>query len=518
MPASPFYDQFGFSADPLESTNAENEPRLVEYFVPPPYFEAVMGDPAVPQSHVVLAPRGSGKTAQRRMIEQQSAERNDFLCVTYDASEQPPGFAVDQATWTFHLNQICRRILVGLLMFIEEDRWGIESLTDHQRKLLKFQLNRFLGPLSTQEFEWAVRGIKTFGDKASDFWHKYGGPAAAAITILLRKAGLDGVAVPGELAERLTQDESTRYHYENLLKIVQALGLSSTYVLVDKVDEASVTEGNAAATFEFIRPLLTDLPTLEAPGVAFKFFLWDKIREAYLERGGRPDRIQILSLSWTADELMAMMRERLSTYSAGAVTSMNQLLVSGSGVDLHSLVAYIGSGSPRDMIRCAKAIVNEATRFGTATEVSDQAVWRGIQLFAEQRTSELFANYLPDLQKVGQPTFTVNQLANDIFHISTQAARNKVQNWTNTGIVSKIGELPNPGNRPLHLYGIVDLRVAITAATATDVRLALDNYAVECPACVHLVVTGESSVGCPNCGNQFQFTSGRSLLDICRLR
>jgi hypothetical protein len=64
-----FLNYFGFEGDPFESTNADNEPRLADYFVPPPYFPTVLGDARFPQSQVVLAPRGSGKTAQRRMIE-----------------------------------------------------------------------------------------------------------------------------------------------------------------------------------------------------------------------------------------------------------------------------------------------------------------------------------------------------------------------------------------------------------------------------------------------------------------
>ncbi len=62
---------------------------------------------------------------------------------------------------------------------------------------------------------------------------------------------------------------------------------------------------------------------------------------------------------------------------------------------------------------------------------------------------------------MGSPTFTVNRLANDIFRISTQAARSKVQKWTNTGLVGQIGDLPNRGNRPMYLYGAADPRLAI---------------------------------------------------------
>ena len=62
---SPFLASLGFVADPFGSTNAEDEPRLDDYFVPPPYFDSVMGDYRHPRSDVVLAPRGGGKTARK---------------------------------------------------------------------------------------------------------------------------------------------------------------------------------------------------------------------------------------------------------------------------------------------------------------------------------------------------------------------------------------------------------------------------------------------------------------------
>lgn len=89
MPASQFLAQFGFAEEPFQSTNAGDEPLLEHYFVPPPYFASVLGDTSRPQSNVVLAPRGGGKTAQRVMIEKHSATNRDFMCITYDTFDTP---------------------------------------------------------------------------------------------------------------------------------------------------------------------------------------------------------------------------------------------------------------------------------------------------------------------------------------------------------------------------------------------------------------------------------------------
>ena len=80
------YETLGFLNHPFSKTNADEEPNLQNYFVPPPYFDAVVGDSSDPSAAVILAPRGAGKTALRRMVESQSI-KSRFLAVTYDRFE-----------------------------------------------------------------------------------------------------------------------------------------------------------------------------------------------------------------------------------------------------------------------------------------------------------------------------------------------------------------------------------------------------------------------------------------------
>jgi hypothetical protein len=514
MPLTAFLAQFGFTADPFESTNAEHEPRLGEYFVPPPYFPTVMGDTAVPQSQVVLAPRGGGKTAQRRMIEDNSAATGDFLCVTYDKFDQPAGFRLADVSLAYHINQICRLIVVGLLLKIDESPELVDRLSEHQKQLLKFQVKRFLGTLSADEFRSAIDRIKNFGDRAGEFLKKYGGPVAVAMNVLLKKLGLDAVELPAKLAEEASRDDSVRYHLEQLLQMARALGFRSTYVLVDRVDELDLTAADANSTLKFIQPLVNSLPTLEAPGVAFKFFLWDQIEGGYRAGGSRPDRVPVYTLRWRVDELETMLSQRLAAYSQQRVNSMNSLLCPEVPLDAHKLVAYLAAGSPRDMVRLSKRIVAEQTRTTeSATCIEDPAIWAGIREFADERAHELFGPYLGELRRIDRPTFTINYLANDVFRISTQAARQKVQSWMATGIVAKISELPNRANRPLHLFGVVDLRVAIAVLPPSLVGQAL-TFAIQCPSCSQVCVTDRMDIDCPNCSKELK--GGSNLLEICR--
>jgi hypothetical protein len=87
-----FITRRGFSDDPFAFTDSDREDRLSDYFVPPPYFAGVMGTPSSPEPTIVFAPRGGGKSAQRRMVEEASVDPSaPFLCITYSNFESVGG-------------------------------------------------------------------------------------------------------------------------------------------------------------------------------------------------------------------------------------------------------------------------------------------------------------------------------------------------------------------------------------------------------------------------------------------
>lgn len=509
-----FAELRGFTSDPFASTNAETEENLEDYFVPPPYFDTVIGDPRSPKGSVIFAPRGSGKTAQRRMIEQQSLIDNaTFLCLTYDTFD---GVA---ASYSLEKHQIalCRLLTIAILSRLEADTVDAFFLNSHQKEVLKACAETFVGGLNVQEYQKAVQSVKSLGDKAADFWNKYGGVVAAGLAILMKKAGLDGVEVPSQLAQQ-AQDtaSSTRYFYSQLVEMCQALDWEAVYFLIDKVDETSETSGNAATAYRLIKPLISDLPTLELPGVAFKFFLWDRLNEHFDAQGGRPDRLKVVKLNWTVNELATMLGRRLSAYSEERVTSFNDLMSENSEVDAHLLLAYLSNGSPRDMIRMAGAVISEHTRMSSnGSDISDRTLFQGVAAFSEERANELFGRYMNDFKKVGQASFTISGIANDVFRISTQAAGSKVQKWMQSGAVSQIGVLPKGGNRPMHLFAFSDLRLAIAANGRGKVQTFLQECCLECPTCESILISAQADIPCPSCGDKIDATSARNLTQIC---
>src|SRR5262249_47635450 len=156
---------------------------------PPPYFATVRGDPRSPKSHIVLAPRGGGKSAQRRMIEAVSGQEN-FNCVAYDRFEFPAGFDLSGASWAYHIEQICRLVTVSLLVAIDEEPSRLDGLSKDTKQVIRFCAERFLGSLNAKELSSAIDSVKTFGEKAKDFWRKFGGPVAGVIDVVLERLGL----------------------------------------------------------------------------------------------------------------------------------------------------------------------------------------------------------------------------------------------------------------------------------------------------------------------------------------
>lgn len=509
------YDSFvirrGFTADPFAFTDSDREENLSDYFVPPPYFAGVIGTPTSPEPTIVFAPRGGGKSAQRRMVEAASLDlESPFLCINYSNFESVGGTTPSLADHHFELTKL---MTLALLAELDAEPTGTYFLPPHDQQVLKVAAQTFLSTLNVDEFQIAMSAVKTVGDKAGELWRKYGGIVAAVIDGAMQKLGLNAVKLPNELVQQAARRESSaQYFFTQVLSIAPKLGWQSVYVVVDRVDETDATNSKPQAAFDLIRALVTNLTTLEHPGVAFKFFLWDQLRPIAIDAGLRTDRITEFRLSWSVKEISQMLAARLSAYSNKRIHSFNDLLAPEVSIDAHQLLAQLCYGSPRDMIRMAKAIISEATRMtSTIDAIPEDAVWQGVHEFAKKRTSELYGRFESDLFKFDDVSFVTNRLSSDIFRISDNAMRQKLQLWTDVGVIRKMTEISTGKNRPKHVYTFTDLRVVIARSPLSDVELVLDNFALQCPVCQRFVIGSHNELVC-ECGARVGLTGSHSLL------
>lgn len=509
-----FLSSKGFNGDPFASTNSENEESLSDYFVPPPYFESVLGSPESPKSTIVFAPRGSGKTAQRRMIEIASQEGGEkFVCITYSDFT---GIDPENVSLADHHRRISQLLTIAILGHLEGGSERGFDLSENNKQIVKYAAVNLLNDLNQRELSTAISSVKSFGDKASDLWKRHGGVLALGVNAVLRKLGIDDVSVPAEVAmQKAAADEMPSYLYPRLVNCLCEIGFTAIYLLIDKVDEADRTGNSPDLSFDLVRPILMDLPTIEQPRVAYKFFLWDQLEELFVDSGGRSDRIAVSQLRWTVPELAEMLSRRLKAFSNQNIDSFNFLVEERIDFDVHKLLAYLSPDSPRDMIRMCNHIISEHTRQPQYKEnISEFTILKGIGEFSKIRSKELFGKYMKDLLRVPEPSFTVNKLASEVFKISSQAVRNKVIAWQEAGAVEKIGEV-GQGAKPVHTYAFKDPRMAFVSANPAGVKKILGEQLFVCSVCSVMRIGSNLILPCHECGAEAEVSLEQSLLSFC---
>jgi hypothetical protein len=353
----------------------------------------------------------------------------------------------------YHLRNIVRILLVAILG--EAATLGIDGLEKNDRHFLYILTKEHLTKLGRADLKEAIAAVTHISDKAKEVWNMLTGPIAVALSAVSAHFGFKAPEVSkfdSEKGNAGTLEEQISF----LVKIAPVFGFKSTYILVDKVDENSITGAVASASLQFVRPLLLDLGILEKPGMAFKFFLWDRI-EADARAFSRPDRIKTYSLKWTDPQLKTMLSRRLAAHSRQKVQSLASIVELGRQVDIDDLVVRMSGGSPRNIIRIGKAILDQQGEIDSTSHViSERAVSTGIEVIAAEIAAEAVPdNILRDLKKMKRADFTVANVYADVFKITQGAGAQKVQLWQDSGAAIKIGNRQQKkGNRPSNVYAV----------------------------------------------------------------
>lgn len=500
-----FLQTLGFIDNPFQFTNADEEEHLQAYFIPPPYFASVWGNPAKPTSNVIFAPRGGGKSAQRRMIEYKASE-SDVFAITYDRFEHLGGTGLDKLAMEYHLRNILRLALLGFLLEYHTRQLSAPAFSKSEREQIEALCRTYLGKINKLEAVNALNSLRTLSSKAKEFLKEWSGPLNALISAVLSSQGVTGTKLePGQAIHDKWAETPSKLHLEIVRDLIYSIGFKSIYVLVDKIDETPETGNNAEASFMLIRPLMRDLELLQMSGVGFKIFLWDKLKDHYREFS-RPDRIEHFELSWTRDEIDRMLSRRLGAFSNGNVTDLSSLTDAEMAQPLHFVVVLFAAGSPRDMIRVCQEILTEQLQLGAGeAKIGARAIINGIETFSRRRALELVHDAVfRELTKVGRLDFTTNYVANDVFKIEVNSARNKIKQWVQTGAVERVGEL-HTGGRPIHHYAVTDVRVAKAILPQTSLADFLMKKLWYCQKCARPMIRDwdiRPTQSCHACGRE----------------
>lgn len=324
-----FLERRGFQHNPFETTRAERERDLLPgWFRPSLLFERLVGDPARPETCLLFAPTGHGKTSHRMEVARRVQER-----------VEGPAIAVELTDFDVLLQH------------------GIEHVT---LDAYVAQIHRlFLEALVAQLYGSPERLRRLQADQASY-------ATFCALLHLHARELLAGFFLPPQLDEQAAllrqQQRGARQRLATLVAIARAVGFVSIYILVDGVDELNETRHNPALMARTLAALLDAPGVLEAPGLAFKFFLPVELREVLLsEQIGRLDIFHAIPLSWSDDDLREMLATRLrmcsqlSSTSQGSTHCFSDLCA--ADLDVDGLLAAAARGSPRRLLRLCRDIV-----------------------------------------------------------------------------------------------------------------------------------------------------------------
>jgi isochorismate hydrolase len=95
-------------------------------------------------------PRGAaGRPPQRRMIEEASQHEN-ILCLTYDTFDLRDRFKLSDATWEYHVEQVARLILVGVLAHLVDNEPALDAIEKDSKAHLGVYVHSRHGQAATQ--------------------------------------------------------------------------------------------------------------------------------------------------------------------------------------------------------------------------------------------------------------------------------------------------------------------------------------------------------------------------------
>lgn len=342
MALKEWLDIAGFTENPFGKFEARKEQDLlIEYFVEPPYFYEILGDPIFPQSSVVFALRGSGKTAQSVMLDyycsKQVISKGRVLSVNYSdftAVIEASKRKLEKITVIEHVFEILRRAIVSLYFFILNN----PTIINEYHNLSKFKqvdISRY---------------IVAFWKYLDNYQRQY-----------FVKKGIHHKIVK-ETKNCIPKSWTPQDLLGKFSDYMCEMGFSSIYILIDRLDEDELTASNAAAAVHIVKPLLSDLKLMDLSKVAFKFFLPQEIElELNSVPSIRKDRLIFRNLEWRKNDLLDLLHKRIQAFSR--YSNLDEICTP----DLHSRIEKemiecafdYGDGAPRDIIRLGNHLFSE---------------------------------------------------------------------------------------------------------------------------------------------------------------
>lgn len=311
MSLQSWLSHFSFSRFPFDRPEAGNDEFarpafLADCFVEPEIFSRLLGDPSLPVSSILFASRGAGKTSLRVMIDYYCTTGNIPLVLNKPDASQEFVLSVPH----INLQEVVRSL---------SNNSGKQSVIEaHAHEILKravVSLENFIAKkYIALPFENLPRAQLLEIRRLIDLYDDY---LSASQAKSFYDLGLLYVDTLEEWEKSWISKQSGLSHLENLSRfaeLIPHIGIQSTYVLVDGVDELLETAADPKTAYELIQPLLASLKLMDGINhFSLKFFLPDYLEKfVYEDDTVRKDRgFVFYSLRWDKDGLLKILNRRL---------------------------------------------------------------------------------------------------------------------------------------------------------------------------------------------------------------
>ncbi len=370
----------GFIQDPFvphRAREGNEEELLSSIFMMVNGFDAFIGDPAMPQTHILCAPRGHGKTSHLLQVKKSVLTRS------------------------------ARALVVELTDFNYILKDGLEHVTIYRyieiiRKKVIEEINSQIHqhPAYLQKLEHSP-----YYDAFCTWLTCYSAEAAWQSRRHVREQ--DIIAHNQE-----ANSYGPEIWLEKLAAFAKAAGFASVYVLVDGVDETAQTtlENNKSLDImvKMLLPLLASQGLMHGRGFAFKFFIPTYLHTHMKEQHVcRLDCYNSFELTWTPTDLERILNMRLSYASEGGISSFLMLCDEECEEDFQAIIQ--AASFPYRLIEWLDKVIN--LHCTTVTDVDENISAETLQTVLQQ----VYSPSIMDIALTCTPTTEHTILATYIF-------------------------------------------------------------------------------------------------------
>ena len=439
-----FYKHWGFKCAPFrrKPTAEDDRSDLLEYFAKPEWLDQTDHR----QSLLLFGLRGSGKTALRFYIEHMVEKKGEGIVVPFVNFEYTDGEKNLRAGHDEHQRELVRLMLAfGLRHRLSREKVGeshsalsddvlgmlhrhFESKTDFEGMYDRNTVGDFLLDHMIDDvldfYGDVLEGFrenKTLRRMQKSIENRWRHLLRLLLSIFSKdEKSLD--ALSDLESEQKNQRGIVESDYRKLVRLAKEFGGNAWWVFVDGLDEHmkrsseanTVTEVDKMKMAKWLASslMLNHRQIIASKNMCWKFFVPSEIRGPISrENDTRTDKLIKWEIPWDNSSLMnELIDKRLSHFSDGNVTSLEQLCQEGHGRHIRKIVLDLANKSPRRMIQMLDEMLSVHVSYCLEKNSDPQLLTvdsasLGLGYFCEGKVEDLYDKLMVDRLKILGKTF-----------------------------------------------------------------------------------------------------------------